>query len=98
MEGVQNFSQVRYMWEPVCLSPYNDRLQTGQSGLFVVCIMPDRLRDPLSNFYNGYRVYLVGVKRPRRDVDHSRQSSAEVSEWSYTSTPHTRLLGVDIDN
>jgi hypothetical protein len=37
----------------------------------------------------------LGVKRPRREADHSPPSSAEVkNEWSYTSTPPIRLHGV----
>jgi hypothetical protein len=37
----------------------------------------------------------VGVKRPGREVDHSRPSSAEVMKaWSYSSTPPIRLHGV----
>jgi hypothetical protein len=34
------------------------------------------------------------VKRPGREADHSLPSSAEVNEWSYTSTPSIRLHGV----
>jgi hypothetical protein len=31
-----------------------------------------------------------GVKRPRREADHSPPASAEVKEmWLYTTTPHT---------
>jgi len=29
----------------------------------------------------------LGVKRPGRGADHLLPSSAEVNEWSYTSTP-----------
>jgi hypothetical protein len=37
----------------------------------------------------------LGVKRPRREADHSPPSSADVKNaWSYTSTPHIRLHGV----
>jgi hypothetical protein len=36
----------------------------------------------------------LGVKRPGREDDHSPPSSAEVKEWSYTSTPPIRLHGV----
>jgi hypothetical protein len=36
----------------------------------------------------GIGVLPRGIKRPRREVDHSPPSSAEVkNEWSYTSTP-----------
>jgi hypothetical protein len=36
----------------------------------------------------------LGVKRPGRESDHLPPSSAEVNEWSYTSTPPIRLHGV----
>jgi hypothetical protein len=37
----------------------------------------------------------MGVKRPRREADHSPLSSAEVKNlWNYTSTPPIRLHGV----
>jgi hypothetical protein len=37
----------------------------------------------------------LGVKRPRREADHSFLSSAEVKNaWSYTSAPPIRLHGV----
>jgi hypothetical protein len=36
----------------------------------------------------------VGVKRPGRVADNSSPSSAEVNEWSYTSTPPMRFNGV----
>jgi hypothetical protein len=37
----------------------------------------------------------LGLKRPGRESDHSPPFSAEVkNEWSYTSTPLIRLLGV----
>jgi hypothetical protein len=35
-----------------------------------------------------------GIKQPRREVDHSSPSSAEVKDaWSYTSIPPVRLYG-----
>jgi hypothetical protein len=33
----------------------------------------------------------LGVKRPRREADHSPPSSAKKNEWRYTSTPPIRL-------
>jgi hypothetical protein len=37
----------------------------------------------------------LGVKRPRRETDHSHPSCAEVKNaWCYTSTPPIRLHGV----
>jgi len=35
----------------------------------------------------GTRGYLLGVKRPGREADHSPPSSVEVNAWSYTATP-----------
>jgi hypothetical protein len=41
------------------------------------------------------RGFSLGVKRPKREADHSPPSSAEVKNaWSYTSTPPIRLHGV----
>jgi len=46
--------------------------------------------------YLQYRVSFPGVKWPRRDVDHSPPTRAEVrNEWSSTSTPPVHLNGVD---
>jgi hypothetical protein len=57
---------------------------------------PDRLWGPLSLLFSGYRGSLSRVKRPWREVDHSRPSSAEVrNEWSCTSTLPICLHGVD---
>ena len=41
--------------------------------------------------------YLVpGIKRPRREVDHSTLCSAQVKkEWSFTSTSLIRFLDMD---
>jgi hypothetical protein len=41
---------------------------------------PDRLWGPSSLLYHGDRVFLPGVKRPGRGVDHQTPSSAEVKE------------------
>jgi hypothetical protein len=41
---------------------------------------------------------VLGVKRPRREADHSPPSNAEGKNvWSYTSIPPVRLHGVVID-
>jgi hypothetical protein len=44
----------------------------------------------------GNRGSFLGVKRPRREADHSPPPTAEVkkNEWIYTSTPPIRLHGV----
>jgi len=53
-------------------------------GGVIFSIRPNRPWGPLIFFCNGYRVYLPGVKRPGRGVDHS-PSGAEVEYGeSYT--------------
>jgi hypothetical protein len=43
--------------------------------------------------------FFPGVKESRCEVDHSPPCCAEVkNEWSYTSTPHTRIHGVEMEN
>jgi hypothetical protein len=47
-----------------------------------------RPRGPHCLLYNEYRVFLLGVKRPRCGVDHPPPSSAELEYgYSYTSLP-----------
>jgi hypothetical protein len=48
----------------------------GGGKIFSTC--PDRPWGPPSLLYNGYRVFLGGIKRPGRDADPSPPSSAEV--------------------
>jgi hypothetical protein len=37
--------------------------------------------------------YLLGIKRPEREADHSSQSSAQVKDaWNYTSTPRYAFM------
>jgi hypothetical protein len=50
---------------------------------------PDRLWGPLNLLSNGYRrLFLRGVKRLGREVDHLPATSTEVKKmWIYTSTP-----------
>jgi hypothetical protein len=51
---------------------------------------PDRLWGPSSLLSNGYQGPFPWGKRPRHEVDHSPQPSAEVKNaWSYTSSPNT---------
>jgi hypothetical protein len=53
---------------------------------FEFLLIPAFLSSLLSNVYWG--ALSLGVKRPGREADHSRPSSAEVKNtWSYTSTP-----------
>ena len=48
--------------------------------------------------FNGCWCYFQVVKRSVQEVNYSPPSSAEdEDEWSYTSTPHTYLHGVDRD-
>jgi hypothetical protein len=66
------------------------------------CLNPPN--PPLSarhcNFlFSEYRGYLQGLKWPRREVNRSPLSSAEVkNEWRYTCTPRICLDGVDGEN
>jgi hypothetical protein len=55
---------------------------------------PDRLWSPTNLLSNGYRVlFSPGVKRPRRESDHSPITSAEVKKmWVYTSTTPYALM------
>ena len=58
----------------------------GGGEIFHTC--PDRLWDPSSLLYNGYRVFPGGKERPGRSADPSPPSSAVIKkEESYTSTP-----------
>ena len=50
---------------------------------FFSTVFPDRLCS------------FQGVKYPRRDVDHSPPSSAEVNEWNFTPVSVTCLQGLD---
>ena len=51
---------------------------------------------PPSLLYNGYRVFLPGVKRPGRGIDQPHQSSAEVKERVelYLYSPFGGLCGL----
>jgi hypothetical protein len=64
----------------------------GSWKIFSSSPRPERLWSPPSHLPNGY--LSLGVKWPGREADHSAPSSAEVKEWSYTSTPPIRLHGV----
>jgi len=61
---------------------------------------PDRPWGPPSVPDSGYRtVFLPGVERSGRVVDHSLPSRDEVkNEWSYTSPPPIQLQELDRDN
>ena len=53
---------------------------SGGGGSEIFCTRPDRPWGPPSLLYNGYRVSLLGVKRPGRGIDHPPPSSAKVQE------------------
>jgi hypothetical protein len=71
--------------KPFFIKVLNCKLQTR---IFTSSCCPDRLWGPPSLLYNGYRGSFPGVKRPRREADHSPPTSAEVKKiWIYISTP-----------
>ena len=59
----------------------------------------DRLWGQLSLLFIGYRCSFWGAKKPRREVNHTRLSSAEVkNDWSYASFLLIYVRGVERDN
>jgi hypothetical protein len=53
-------------------------------------------KRPDSVLFHEYRGSFPVMNRPGRDVDPSPKSSVQVkNEWSHTTTPPTRLHGVD---
>jgi hypothetical protein len=73
--------------------------------IFITCILISRRFKHIkirhgsgahpASYPMGTRGCFPGVKRVRREADHSLQSSAEVKNaWSYASTPPIRLHGV----
>ena len=56
-----------------------------------------RLSYP-GSLFSGYRGYLMGIKRPGHEVNHSYSSNDQVkNEWRYTYSPTIRLHDVDRD-
>jgi len=52
---------------------------------------------PTQTSLQGVLWFFPGVKASGREVDRSPPSSAEVrNEWSFTSTPHTCIHGVEM--
>ena len=59
----------------------------------------DRLWGQLSLLFIGYRGSFWGAKKPRREVNHTPLSIAEVrNDWSYTSFILIYVHGVERDN
>jgi hypothetical protein len=60
--------------------------------------IPDHLWGPHRLLFNVYGRSFSGIKKPKREVNHSPPSGVEVkSVWSYTSTPPISLYGVERD-
>jgi hypothetical protein len=51
-------------------------------------------KQPPIEWVTGTGALTLGVKRPRREADHSPSGAEVKNEWSYTSTPPIRLHGV----
>jgi hypothetical protein len=69
------------------------RFPAGAWNFFSSPPRPYRLWVPPSLLYNGCQGLSLGVKRPRREANHSTPSSAEVKNaWSYTSTPQYAFI------
>jgi len=64
---------------------------SGRKSIFIFFSLPprpDRLWSPPILIFKGYRGFVLGVKRPGREADHSPPSSSEVKNgWNYVSTP-----------
>jgi hypothetical protein len=55
-----------------------------------------RMWDPPSLLFGEYRSSFAGIKRPGREFSHIPPSSVQVkNECSCTSTPPSRIIGVD---
>jgi hypothetical protein len=60
---------------------------------------PQQLQVPHSLQFNGCQGSFSGVKRPKREVNHSPRSNAKIkNEWSNTSTPPICFHGTDRDD
>jgi hypothetical protein len=82
-------------------SLYSDFLQVGESGVVTPMgagfFRPHqyRPRGPPSLFYNGYRVFIPGVKRPGRGRGDPSPSRAGIeNKYSYRSASPQCLLGM----
>jgi hypothetical protein len=67
----------------------------GGKGLFSSPKRPDRLRGPTHPRHQCGTAISLGLKRPRREADHSPLFGAAVTnEWSCSASIPTRLHGV----
>ena len=90
------------------LSPYSYHLRTGQSvdRLPALAERYTYLQNRQGRFWgtsrlliNWFRVPFPGIRRPGRDLTTHLSSCDDIeNKWSYTTTPHIRLHGVDKDN
>jgi len=72
-----------------------------QSGkrFFTSSESPDWFWDPHSILFSEYWTSLLGVKHLRHEADHSPLSNPKVeNKWNHTSTPNTRLHGMERNN
>jgi hypothetical protein len=66
----------------------NMRIKKNLGGSEIFCIRPERPWGPPSLLCKGYRVSFLGVKWPRRGVNHPPHLALKLQkEYSYTSTP-----------
>jgi len=86
-------------------SRYMDNLRAGRpevripERLFSLKNRTNRLWNPHSLPFNGYRGLFTGAKRTWHEADHSPVSSGEVkNKWACASAPPTYLHGVDRAN
>jgi hypothetical protein len=78
---------------------YGVRIPVEAKYYFLSQKSPDRSWVPLIPLFKGFRGSFEGIKRQGSEVNYSPPSSAQVkNEWSYPSTPPTRLHGMDREN
>jgi hypothetical protein len=101
IEVIYDYS--KYFGEPVWLSRYSDQdtnwtVRGSNPNTFKRFLSPpnrpDRLWSPPSLLFSGFR----GLKRPECEVNHSRQSSAKVKEWSPNYFPPICLYRLERGN
>jgi hypothetical protein len=80
--------------------PYRNYVKGGGSGIQTSAITRDFIFS--TTVQTGYSAHTVfysrgtgifpGIKWPGREADHSPSSSAEMNEWSYTTTPSCAFM------